>query len=201
MILARDGNDLNQLHLYLKWVLFATRPLKPQKLYFAVQFGLNKNTSGFWDREDIVDEQLKAFVSSSSKGLAEVTRNKAAQIQFIHEFVRDFLLGRYGQQWSGASVNFEGHGHDILRDSCWAQLNAPVGLTVDIPDKPLHKAEAARTKAALWHNFPFLEYAVSGALAHANSAQQHGVEQGRFLQNFPLAQWVTLSNALEHCPN
>ncbi|KAL8301167.1 hypothetical protein RB593_000127 [Gaeumannomyces tritici] len=197
MILARDGNDLHQLDLCLKWVLFATRPLKPQELYFAVQFGLDKDTSGLWDREDIIDERLDAFVSSSSKGLAEVTRNKASQVQFIHESVRDFLLDRYGQQWSGASVNFEGHSHDVLRDCCWAQLNAPVGLTVDIPDELLDKAKAARTRAALRHNFPFLEYAVSGALAHANSAQQHGVEQGRFLENFPLSQWAIFSNALE----
>ncbi|EJT73826.1 hypothetical protein GGTG_07681 [Gaeumannomyces tritici R3-111a-1] len=197
MILARDGNDLDQLDLCLKWVLFATRPLKPQELYFAVQFGLDKDTSGLWDREEIVDDQLKAFVSSSSKGLAEVTRNKAAQVQFIHESVRDFLLGRYGQQWSGASVNFEGHSHDVFRDCCWAQLNAPVGLTVDIPDEPLEKTEAARTRAALRHNFPFLEYAVFGALAHANSAQQHDVEQGRFLQTFPLSQWAMFSSALE----
>ncbi|KAL8393686.1 hypothetical protein RB595_003429 [Gaeumannomyces hyphopodioides] len=197
MILARDSNNLDQLHLCLKWVLFAARPLKPHELYFAVQFGLDKDTSGHWDRADIIDEQLKAFVSSSSKGLAEVTRNKAAQVQFIHESVRDFLLGRYGQQWSGASGNFEGHSHDVLKNCCWAQLNAPVCQTVDVPDELPQKAEAAKIRAALQHNFPFLEYAVSGALGHANSALQRGVDQGRFLQDFPLSQWVMFNNALE----
>jgi hypothetical protein len=40
-------------------------------------------------------EQIKTFMRNSSKGLAEVTRNKASEVQFIHESIRDFLLGKY----------------------------------------------------------------------------------------------------------
>ncbi|KAI9644102.1 hypothetical protein NHQ30_007455 [Ciborinia camelliae] len=47
----------------------------------------------------------------SSKGLAEVTRNKASEVQFIHESVRDFLLGKYESQWSETSGHFVGNGH------------------------------------------------------------------------------------------
>ncbi|KAL8296408.1 hypothetical protein RB597_005812 [Gaeumannomyces tritici] len=131
MILARDGENIEQLHVCVKWVLFTTRPLKPQELYFAVQLGLDKERSGYWDHEDVDLDQMKTFVRTSSKGLAEITRNKASEVQFIHESVRDFLLGRYGGQWSGAFGNFEGHCHDILKDCCLAQLNASIGDAID----------------------------------------------------------------------
>ncbi|KAH8745284.1 heterokaryon incompatibility protein-domain-containing protein, partial [Diaporthe sp. PMI_573] len=94
MILKRDEENLEQLHICLKWVLFATRPLKPQEFYFAVQLSIDKENSSYWDEEDIGLDQMRTFVRTSSKGLAEVTRNKASEVQFIHESVRDFLLGR-----------------------------------------------------------------------------------------------------------
>ncbi|KLU92426.1 hypothetical protein MAPG_11372 [Magnaporthiopsis poae ATCC 64411] len=198
MILARDSKNLNQLHLCLKWVLFAARPLKPPELYFAIQLGIDKDNSSHWDREDIGEEQLRAFVRSCSKGMAEVTRNKASKVQFIHESVRDFLLGRYGEQWSGTSGNIVGYSHNVLKDCCLAQLNSSFRQTVDIPDEPPKDAEAAKSiREALQHNFPFLEYAVSNALRHADSAQQHGVAQETLLKDFPLSKWAVLSNALE----
>jgi hypothetical protein len=45
--------------------------------------------------------------------------------------------------------------------------------------------------------FPFLEYSILNVLQHANSAQQHGIEQGSFLDAFPLLQWANLNNAFE----
>ena len=69
---------------------------------------------------------MKTYVRSSSKGLAEVTRNKASEVQFIHESVRDFLLVKYKGQWSGVSGDFIGHCHQNLRDYCLAQLNASI---------------------------------------------------------------------------
>ena len=180
----------------LKWILFAVRPLKPPELYFAVQLCLDKKSSGYWNHEDVEEDQMKEFVRASSKGLAEVTRNKASEVQFIHESVRDFLLGRYGGQWSGASGNFEGHCHDILKDCCSAQLNVPIGESVDIPDAP-SQAQAAQLREELHQKFPFLEYSVLNVLHHANSAQQHGREQEHLFADFPLPQWVTLNNVLE----
>jgi hypothetical protein len=101
MILTRDRENLERLQLCLKWVLFASRPLEPQELYFAVHFGLNKECSTAWDQQDVELDQMKIFVRSSSKVLVEVTRNKAAEVQFIHESVRDFLLGEHGVEWCG----------------------------------------------------------------------------------------------------
>ncbi|KAK3385255.1 hypothetical protein B0H63DRAFT_510121 [Podospora didyma] len=87
MILTRDNDHLTQLELCLKWILFATRPLKPEELYFAVQFGYDSTCTGVWDHDDVTLDAMKTFARSASKGLAEVTRNKAAEVQFIHESV------------------------------------------------------------------------------------------------------------------
>lgn len=197
MILKRDEENLEQLHVCLKWVLFAMRPLKPQEFYFAVQLSIDKENSGYWDEEDIGLDQMGTFVRSSSKGLAEVTRNKASEVQFIHESVRDFLLGRYGRQWSRASESFNGHCHDKLKDCCLAQVKAPINQIVNISDATLRGAEATELREDLSMKFPFLKYSILNVLGHANSAQEHGVEQGSFLDAFPLLQWANLHNAFE----
>jgi hypothetical protein len=114
---------------------------------------------------------MKTFVRSSSKGLAEVTRNKASEVQFIHESVRDFLLDKYEDQWSGASGNFVGHSHDILRNCCLAQLNTSIEEDVDIP-YPLAEStsKTKEVRDVIRMKFPFLEYSVINTLSHSNSA-------------------------------
>jgi ankyrin repeat protein len=197
MILARDGENLERLQACLKWILFATRPLKPQELYFAIQLSLDKECSTCWDQEDVDLDQIKTFVRSSSKGLAEVTRNKASEVQFIHESVRDFLLGKYKGQWSGVSSNFVGHAQEMLRNCCLAQLKAPISQGVNIPDPLPHASQTAELQETIILKFPFLEYSVINVLRHANSAQQNAMEQGDFLADFPLQRWIFLNNALE----
>jgi ankyrin repeat protein len=193
MILTRDGENPELLQLCLKWVLFANRPLKPQEFYFAVQFGIDKGCTGSWDQESEDLERLKAFVRTSSKGLAEATRNKASVVQFIHESVREFLLGRYGKQWSGASVNVAGHSHEILRNCCLSQVKAVVSKV----DRP---CEGQNLRDALSLEFPFLGYSIDNVLRHANSAQSGGVDQVLFVQSFALPQWIKVKNSLERYP-
>jgi Cdc6-like AAA superfamily ATPase len=195
MILTRDGENLERLQVCLKWILFATRPLKPQELYFAIQLDLDKECSGCWDQDDVELDRIKTFVRNSSKGLAEVTRNKASEVQFIHESIRDFLLGKYEGQWSGASGNFVGHSHEILRNCCLTQLNS-ISQGIDIPDPLPRASETAQLRDTISLKFPFLEYSVSNILCHANSAQENTIEQGDFLANFPLQQWILLNNTL-----
>ncbi|KAL6696333.1 hypothetical protein J3F84DRAFT_394781 [Trichoderma pleuroticola] len=187
MILTRDGENLDRLHFCLTWILFANRPLKPQELYFAVQLSYEQKCSGYWDQNDIELEEIKTFVRSSSKGLAEVTRNKASEVQFIHESVRDFLLSKYETQWSEASGSFMGNSQKLLKDCCLTQLNSLV----------LQDILTAELRQTIRSNYPFLEYSVLNSLQHADSAQQHGIEQEYFLTDFPLTKWILLHNTLE----
>lgn len=197
MILARDGENLERLQVCLKWVLFATRPLKPQELYFAIQLGLDKECSTCWDQEDVELDQIKNFVRRSSKGLAEVTRNKASEVQFIHESVRDFLLCRYEGQWSGASGNFVGNSHEFLKNCCLAQLEASIGQEFDIPDPLPQASRTAELREEINLKFPFLKYSILNVLRHANYAQHDGIQQGDFLTGFAFKRWIPLNNIME----
>ena len=142
-------------------------------------------------------DRIRTFVRNSSKGLAEVTRNKAVEVQFIHESVREFLLGKYEDQWSGASGNFVGYSHEILKSFCLAQLKASISQNVDIPDPLPQASKAAQLRETLSLKFPFLEYSVLNVLYHANGGQKNAMDQGDFLTDFPLKRWVFLNNTLE----
>ncbi|TVY68789.1 Vegetative incompatibility protein HET-E-1 [Lachnellula suecica] len=209
MILTRDGENLEQLRVCLKCVLFALRPLEPQELYFAVQLGLNRESSTYWDQDDINIDQLRTFVRSSSKGLAEATRyGQASEVQFIHESVRDFLLGNYENQWSGVSSNFLGHGHELLKECCLAQLNACHKHGLKIPDSVIPPSDPMISKSpqvallvkGIQTEFPFLEYSVRNILNHANDAQRREIDQRKFIFNFPRQRWVSLHNLLRARP-
>ncbi|KAM0307192.1 hypothetical protein ACHAO8_010528 [Botrytis cinerea] len=227
MILKRDGENLDELQLCLELILFANRPLKPQELYFATQVGLDGECMGSWDQDDVNVDQMKLFVRSSSKGLAEVTKNKASDVQFIHESVRDFLLGKYESQWSGSSGSFVGHGHDTLKNCCLTQLNAVVNQKVikyfnfsesnfwecrnikypffntthpqtGIPPAQRSKEAQSRFQEEIKSRFPFLDYSVSNILYHANLAQQNYIDQVDFLATFPIRLWVFVNNYFEN---
>ncbi|KAL6811185.1 hypothetical protein GGI42DRAFT_211644 [Trichoderma sp. SZMC 28013] len=199
MILMRDGENLDRLHVCLKWILFANRPLRPQELYFAIQFINDEECSGYWDRNDVELEEMKTFVRNSSKGLAEVTRNKDSEVgvQFIHESVRDFLLSKYETQWSEASDNFMGNSHKLLRDCCLTQLKSLVLQDIGIADPLPPASETAELRQTVNSNYPFLEYSMLNVLHHADGAQQWGIDQEHFLANFPLNKWILLHNAFE----
>ena len=200
MILTRDNEHPKLLQICLQWILFAARPLKPQELYFAVQFGLGEECdSGRWDQETITLDEMKNFVRHSSKGLAGVTRNKASEVQFIHESVRDFLFGKYGGgQGSGAAGgNFVGESHEMLKECCLAQLKANVDTTPNPPPQTPPETAPSPSRETLRLRFPFLGYSVLNVLHHANSAQQHDMEQRAFLDRFPLQQWATINDAVE----
>ncbi|KAI6453281.1 hypothetical protein MCOR17_009311 [Pyricularia oryzae] len=203
-IITRDGENLEQLRVCLKVILFAERAFKPQELYFAVQLGLGIDKSGYWDHEDVQLDQMKIFVRTSSKGLAEVTRNKACEVQFIHESIRGYLMGSYSEQWSGYSENLEGNCQLFLRDLCLVQLNAPISELIHIPevyrlsrDTSGRQVASSQLRSELNLKFPLFEYSILKVLYHANRAQRSGMDQALFLRDFPLKRWVMITNALE----
>ena len=89
---------------------------------------------------------MRVLVRSSSKGVFKVTRNQASGVQFIHESVRDFLVGKYEGPWSVTLGNFAGHSHESLRNCCLAQLNDSISQDINIPNSLL------QTSASRQHN-------------------------------------------------
>ncbi|GAW24367.1 hypothetical protein ANO14919_139510 [Xylariales sp. No.14919] len=189
-ILTRDTENIPEMILCIQWILFAKRPLRREELYFAIQIGRDPNSCTIWDQAMILTARIDRFNLNASKGLAEVTK-KDATVQFIHESVRDYLIRERGLetllhfQNSGVSLS-GGASHDILRDICLKQIHGG------------HIAQSSTENESSWTNMPFLQYAITNILAHADSAQSEGSEQIDFLTNiFPREAWVSLDNALQ----
>ncbi|KAF1937515.1 HET-domain-containing protein, partial [Clathrospora elynae] len=200
-LLTRDSRNKDELVLCIQWVLFAKQPLSSQQLYFAVLSGVEPETLSGWDRAEITPDVVRRFILDSSKGLAEVTTSKLQRVQFIHESVRDFLLKEngLGKIWPELDGNLQGQSHERLKQCCLTYMNVEFSTRITIP-KTLPKAsstQAASLRKDVAEAFPFLEYAVHHILYHANAAERSGITQTKFLNSFPLLQWIKLHNLFE----
>lgn len=183
IILTRDGQNLQEFRLAIQWTLFASSPLQLEEYYYAMALGSGENISTKWIRENISQDDMRRFVSSSSKGLIETTKSQT--VQFIHESVRDFLLeGATALLWSNLGVDFRGHGHEVLKTCCLQELKK-------FPDFSTDHISSARPLLPnmLYKKLPFTEYAVKNVLKHAEMACRFGLAQKGFLGSFPFSSW------------
>ena len=204
-ILRRDNKNMNELLLCIQWILYAKSPLKPEEFYYAVVAGLDPEPQDLseWNTRNTMLDDMERFVSSSSKGLAEVTKptkSKAGTVQFIHESVRDFLLkdGGIRELWPDLEGTFQSRSHDKLKECCYAYMKTDISEYVTF-NEPLPKAscgEAKELRELLSMKFPFLQYATHNVLYHANTAATK-LPQDAFLKTFDLKSWINLDNTFE----
>ncbi|THZ72512.1 purine and uridine phosphorylase [Aureobasidium pullulans] len=186
-ILCRDTEDMQELVLCLKWLLYAGRPLKPEELYFGILSGTNPESLTPWEPGDDTPEIINRFILSSSKGLAEPTRNKVPTVQFIHESVRDFLLEENGLALIQDNIDCTSAGpaHDQLKHCCQNYIDSvAIGQSKD-------SSSEATTR------FPFLEYSIRHIFKHAELAASHMISQEVFLADFALGAWIILHDIVE----
>ncbi|KAL8941011.1 MAG: hypothetical protein Q9216_002491 [Gyalolechia sp. 2 TL-2023] len=197
-ILTRDQESMDELILCLQWILYATRPLKRDELYYAILSGtdaeaLNSDTPGAISVED-----MERFILSCSKGLAETTKTKEQNVQFIHESVRDFLLGKNGFNKLKSDLE-PGRSHERLKQCCCVYMKVDMSgyipASMDLP--VLSFEEAKDLRAQITERFPFLQYATQQVLFHADRAELEGVSQANFTENFVIRDWIKLHNLLE----
>ncbi|VUC25937.1 unnamed protein product [Clonostachys rosea] len=187
-ILFQDHhNNREELLLCFQWILFARRPLTLLELHVAILSQTDDPTQ--IDPEDLTDEDSRIFLLESSKGLAEVANSKNPTVQLIHESVKDFLLKDNGlRSLINDFDNFPGESHTKLRDCCCLYVNNDMRLLYEAHELDLEKLRQA---------FPFLEYAVSNLLFHADAAGSFGIKQLDFVRNFPDGTWIHLHNVFE----
>jgi ankyrin repeat protein len=199
-ILTRESHNKDELVLCIQWVLFATQPLSPEQLYFAVLSKVEPEAVLMWDPSEITKDVIKRFILDSSKGLAEVTTSKLPTVQFIHESVRDFLLKENGLSniWPELGSNLQGQSHERLKQCCVTQIRMDVFTPLEIPENLPESSspQAAGLRKSAIHMFPFLEYAVQNVLHHADVAEGSGINQAHFVPSFPLPRWIKLDNLL-----
>ncbi|KAK3951352.1 hypothetical protein QBC32DRAFT_371210 [Pseudoneurospora amorphoporcata] len=115
-VLSNDeGDSEEEVVLFFQLLLGATEALEPAELFVAIQRAKEPQAPlQLWntDNPPMSPTALQRWVNSSSRGLAEVTRQKGATaynksfpvVQFIHESVRDYLLGKSANKESGDMV-------------------------------------------------------------------------------------------------
>lgn len=208
MIVTRDEEDLDEFRLCIQWILFATRPLKIEEYFFALREADNETIMSSWQSGEISQDDLCQFVLSSSKGFAEVTKTrsnkKSPTIQFIHESVRDFFLSRNSdgirRLWPRIDdTTFASSSHNTLKARCCEEIvrrgqdciPSLVPLNEALPK--VYSRDADPLRQLVSNKLPFLEYATSNLLAHANAAAVD-LPQDYFLENYPLDAWVNFYN-------
>lgn len=203
-MVSRDDEGMEDFLLSIQWILFASRPLTGREFFFALHSGQHRQkleSLQGWDSELLSDADMEHFVSSTSKGLAEITTSKNPTVQFIHESVRDFLLkdGGIQQLWPQYEQVplFEALSHDCLKTCCAFVLRMDVSTAL----LPLERTSMGRklvsgeVRERIQAKFPFLRYAVSNLFHHSNSSAPV-VSQAEFLEEVDFASWVTLHT---HC--
>ncbi|KAL8746175.1 MAG: hypothetical protein Q9184_007781 [Pyrenodesmia sp. 2 TL-2023] len=197
-ILTRDRVNSEELVLCLQWILYSTRPLKREELYYAILSGTDGEALTTSPPEIIDPEDMERFILSCSKGLAETTKLKSRTVQFIHESVRDFLLGKNGFSKLRSELA-AGQSHERLKQCCciYSKVDTSKYLTLDAKLPKASCEEAKNLRARVSTEFPFLEYAVRNVLIHADSADKHGVSQASLAHEFPISDWVGHYNLFE----
>lgn len=212
-ILTRDEEDTQELLRCLQWILCSIIPLQPLELYTAMQLSTSSYSNEHFEAVDplhssgctscddkMSTKELQYYVNSVSKGLAEVTTSST--VQFIHESVGDFLLGRSGRSdllstIKGFQFGNPGEIHESLKHVCLDHIITAYSaiFSDDSSDSLVSSADHA-VKHGIGH-YSFLSYAVTNVLLHADQAYHQGISQSVFLQNFPIHKLTCLYNALE----
>ncbi|KAK5116953.1 hypothetical protein LTR62_006674 [Meristemomyces frigidus] len=201
-ILRRDMINIKDCQLCIQLVLFAKRPLSAREFYTAMELGLSGQyyEPKRWDPEMITMEDIRRFVSSSSKGLAELTNSKAPTVQLIHGSIRDFSIKNKGwrQLWPDLQGELGSWSHDLLKQCCSKYLSSKASTTLQ--HKHQSRYEVAQTdsyrSSELFDDVPLLRYATDSVFYHAEAAQRAGITQDAFLRSFPFRDWIQLHNLL-----
>ena len=197
-ILTRDGEHMEELILCLQWILYARRPLKQEELYYAIRSGTEDRTPFASNFDDITMQDIERFILSCSKGLAETTKPKAQTVQFIHESVRDFLLGKSGASKLKLELG-PVQGHECLKQSCCIYMKSDISeyISPSVALPVASSAEAGDIRRSVSERFPLMEYATRNVLFHANTDNGHGISQNTFVESFALRDWIRLDNLFE----
>ena len=197
-ILTRDQENMEELVLCLQCILYARCPLKREEVYHAILHGTDPEAWSATDFEEITTQDMDRFIISCSKGLAETTKLKAQTVQFIHESVRDFLLGKNGLNKLKPALDL-GLSQDRLKQCCYKYMAIDTSeyLHPRLELPVAHSDEAKSLRELISRKFPFLKYAVRNVLYHADIADGQGISQQAFMERFTLSHWIMLDNLFE----
>ncbi|KAL6790837.1 hypothetical protein J3E68DRAFT_443089, partial [Trichoderma sp. SZMC 28012] len=147
----------------IKWICFATRPLSVSELRWAMAINAGYSSlDACQDAEDYIpdNDRMKKQIVKLSRGLAEVTTGDHMIVQFIHQSVKDFFIGKVSISPNTAI----GTSHLELSKVCIQYL-----AMEEIVQLKSHEEAKLRT------DFPFLQYAVSSWVAHLKGSAENDI--------------------------
>lgn len=179
-IIRRDGDDITDFLRCVKWVYYAKRAITLPEFYFAMM----GNSVGFiWRPDELTLDQMHAFMLSSSKGLAEMTKG-TPRVQFIHEAVRNYLVasGLLLQHPEQSIADAEAAIHLAMEDCCIRGCQA----------EPLVMNFRTAMDASDF-SLPFSTYALDNVFYHGDLAS---TGRSLLLRELDLEDWRLKSNLL-----
>lgn len=139
-LLSKGKSDKNEM-LFIFWhVLLATRPPRPEELYFAMLIETNAAKAYAWNQPNTTPDDIRRRIINSSRGLIEVCKGKRDTVQFIHQSVNCFLIRN--------KANSLCNNHRRLKPSC---------ATHTMTEK-LQFANVCTPREALGSSYPFLKH-------------------------------------------
>lgn len=193
-ILNRDSENMEHFRLSVQWILYSERPLSLKEFYYAVCSGLSRDVA----RSSIIVsagvDDMHRFAISSAKGLIEVIqfeKNESTTpvVRFIHESVRDFLVDYHGLTEVFPELENYGMelGHKTLQGCCATYMGIINELLDTSSTFPIDR---------LYHDYPFLRYAVHNIFHHANLTSDPS-SQRQFLEEISLDTWISRNSLLK----
>lgn len=187
-----------QLILFAEWVYWDGF----ESLYHAV-VAFTQTKDSVSRRRKLSEKEMKQYIINISKGLAETRESRDYGpnrwvVQFIHQSVRDFLIGRNGLSSLDPDIradNVEGSSHEHLKSKCVETYKHAFSITPHHLNPSLSSGHPAAYIEAC--NEPsFVATAILGAIYHCDAAESHGISQKAFLKGgeFSLQQWIQLYN-------
>jgi ankyrin repeat protein len=199
-IITQGTREDTHLIPTLQWIMFTQRPLTCRELYHAITYTPNNGLGLVSEHEEFSRETAEKFLINSTKGLAETTRGNQPKVQFIHESVRDYLRTTgFRNLAPHLAENLPGLSHEFLKQRCLEFVSEELCRHLSLPATlpKTQSAEAEELRARSREDLPFLEYAISNVLYHAEHACACQVSQYDFIEAFPLATWTSLHNLHE----
>lgn len=204
LLLGIDKSEkAESLHL-MQWICYALRPLSVTELRFAMVVDIDTTCQSIRECQESeqyveTDEEMENRVVHLSTGLAEVVWHGArSTVQLIHQSASDFLRDEQGlqllhesQDWAPANSS-SGHAHFRLSRSCIKYLSMKEILnTTELPNtrwalshRENQPKNSVQAQASLESEFPFLEYATTCWISHAEIVEKNGVSQHDLISFF-----------------
>ncbi|KAM0723379.1 hypothetical protein Q7P37_000365 [Cladosporium fusiforme] len=211
-ILAAGASDRHVLPA-LQWVLFSENdeefdlPLSNiASFYFAIILGAGELDSAAWDSEEVDRQTMERFILQATKGLVEVVSEdvgigtELVTVQFIHECVREHLLGGgLTKIFPSLENDVKANSHARLAEWCqtYIQLIRPEDLGASgIARMNPSRKDAEEQRSRINTVFPMMLYSRNYIFMHMEAAFAAGVWDLKHLETFPLRNYISISHAL-----